>query len=103
MSGGTTGAASSALTQFADTGTIDTGQVMDSAAKGAVLGAISGGTSGQIQSNAAQKILGNSRAQTMFTSSQPGAAAGNIAGNSVNAISSVVDNITSSCKNNNRC
>lgn len=64
---------------------------------------MSGGTSGQFQANATQKTLGNSRAQTMFTNTQPGATAGNVAGNSVNAVSSVADNVASGCQKQGGC
>ena len=103
VSGGVTGATNDSLNQLAETGTIDGGQVLEAAGKGAVLGSISGGTSGQFQANAAQKTLGNSRAQTMFTSTQPGATAGNVAGNSVNAITSVADTVATNCNQNGGC
>lgn len=98
VSGATAGASSSALSQLNESGRVDVGQIAESAAKGAVLGAVSGGVNGQFQANAAQKILGDSRAQTMFTSVQPGATAGNIAGNSVDAISSIADSVSGACR-----
>jgi hypothetical protein len=98
ISGGVTSAVSNSLNQLADTGTIDGGQVLEATGKGAGLGLIAGGASGKMQASAAQTSLGNAKAVPMFNNAQPGATAGNVAGNSINAVSSVADTVNTNCQ-----
>ncbi|EHR41582.1 YD repeat protein [Alishewanella jeotgali KCTC 22429] len=79
VSGAASGATSSALTQYADTGAVDGGKLLKDTAAGAVIGGVAGGVNGAVQADAAQRILGDSRANAIF-GSQPGASVGAAAG-----------------------
>jgi len=98
VSGATGSATHSAATQFANTGSVDMGQVGDAAVLGAVTGMAGGGVAGKVRANAAQKTLGNPKAQTMFTDTQPGARAGAIAGNAAGAASGVGKATNAACQ-----
>ena len=103
ISGASTAATSSTLTQLNDNGSVDLGKVGSDTVKGAVFGTVGGGAAGKVQSNANQKILGSSRAQRLWSNKQPGATAGNIAGNSVGAATSIADSVTSACDKSGGC
>ncbi|ACJ30835.1 Conserved hypothetical protein [Shewanella piezotolerans WP3] len=98
VSGATGSATHSAATQFANTGSVDMGQVGDAAVLGAATGMAGGAVAGQVRANAAQKTLGNPKAQTMFTNTQPGARAGAIAGNAAGAASGVGKATNAACQ-----
>lgn len=57
------------------------------------LGLVAGAGAGKIQANASQVSFGKAKAVPMFNNVQPGATAGNIAGNSTNAVTSVTDTV----------
>lgn len=97
--GGATGAAAGdAATQLVETGTVDPSKVAATAVKGAITGGLSGAAGGAVQANATQKTLGDARAQTLFTSAEPGARAGAAAAAAVDAATSAADAIRSACQ-----
>lgn len=103
ISGGVTNAVNSSLNQFVKTGTVDGGQALEATGKGAGLGLVAVAGAGKMQANASQVSFGNAKAVPMFNNVQPGATAGNIVGNSTNAITAVADTVNSNCHINGGC
>lgn len=55
---------------------------------------------GKVKENAAEKLLGNPKAKTMFTDQQPGAKAGAAAGNATSATGEAAGGMLRICPEN---
>jgi hypothetical protein len=103
LGGATGGATNSALTQLADTGTIDGGQVLDAATTGLVTGGLGGAATGKVRADAANATLGSSRANPVFTSAQPGERAAAVTGAAASTLSSTANKAMNSCDQSGNC
>jgi RHS repeat-associated protein len=103
VGGSTGGAVNSAANQLVNTGTINPGQVGDAALVGAVTGGMGGAASGAVRANAAQATLGNARANSVFTSAQPGERAAAATGAAASALSTTAVKGSKSCQASGGC
>jgi RHS repeat-associated protein len=103
VGGSTGGAVNSAANQLVNTGTINPGQVGDAAMVGAVTGGMGGAASGAVRANAAQATLGNARANSVFTSAQPGERAAAATGAAASALSTTAVKGSKSCQASGGC
>ena len=101
VGGAAGGAAGEATKQVIKNGKVDNPQqLVKAAVTGAVTGGLAGAGSGSIQANAAQKTLGDSRAQTVFTSTPPGEKTAAAAGALTDLSTSTADAVINACKPN---
>ena len=103
VGGSVGGAVNSATTQLVDTGTIDASAVGNAALTGAAIGGLGGAISGQIRANAANATLGSSRANTAFTSTQPGERAAAVTSVIASILSATTVKAAKSCQGSGNC